>query len=359
MKKTLSLMALGLCFSPVANAKHKPMTMDCSQPMHATMSFCKQQAAEQAAQALPKETAQQASMVDHSKMDHSTMNHVAMTKEQAPTKTVDHSKMNHATMTMGKAPDKVPAKTMDHSKMNHAAAPAASIPVSDGSMAEDVPMPFPGAMHMDDDPVLSKLMINALEYRFGDNNENSLALDAEAWVGKDLNKLWLKADIESEDGEIAEAELQALYSRAIAPFWDFQVGVRKDFEPVSREWAVLGLKGTAPYQLDVDASLFFGKGGQVGARLNTEYELMLSQKTSLVPELGANFYTKDDQEAGIGSGLSDLDISLRLKHELKREFAPYIGINWSKSFGNKADMLKQSGEKTSDTQLALGVEAWF
>ena len=331
MKKTLSLMALGLCFSPVANAKHKPMTMDCSQPMHAAMSFCKQQAA----QVMPEETAKQMPTVDHSKMDHSTMNHAAMTKEQAPTKTVDHSKMNHA------------------------AAPAASIPVSDGAMAEDVPMPFPGAMHMDDDPVLSKLMINALEYRFGDNNENSLALDAEAWVGKDLNKLWLKADIESEDGEIAEAELQALYSRAIAPFWDFQVGVRKDFEPVSREWAVLGLKGTAPYQLDVDASLFFGKGGQVGARLNTEYELMLSQKTALVPELGASFYTKDDEEAGIGSGLSDLDMSLRLKHELKREFAPYIGINWSKSFGNTADMLKQSGEKTSDTQLALGVEAWF
>ena len=276
MKKTLSLMALGLCFSPVANAK--PMTMDCSQPMHAAMSFCKEQAA---------------------------------------------------------------------------------IPVSDGSLAEDVPMPFPGAMHMDDDSVLSKVMINALEYRFGDDSEKSLALDAELWVGKDINKLWFKTDIESEDGEVAEAELQALYNRAIAPFWDFQIGVRKDFEPVSREWAVVGLKGTAPYQIDVDASLFFGKDGQVGARLNTEYELMLSQKTSLVPELAANFYTKNDEEAGVGSGLSDLDISLRLKHEFKREFAPYIGINWSKSFGNTAEMLKQSGEKTSDTQLVLGFEAWF
>jgi copper resistance protein B len=110
---------------------------------------------------------------------------------------------------------------------------------------------------------------------------------------------------------------------------------------------------------DVDAALFFGKGGQVGARLKTEYEMMLTQKTSLAPSLGINMYSKDDLEAGIGSGLSNLDLSLRLKHEFKREFAPYIGVNWSKSFGGTADILEEEGEKTSDTQLLLGFEAWF
>lgn len=356
MKKTLSLIALGLCFSPATYAKHKPMTMDCSQPMHAKMSFCKKQAAKKAATEIKKETIK----VDHSKMNHSDMPTKKKTAKKVDHSTMDHSKMNHAAMSAEKPPaKKVDHSKMDHSKMDHNAMASAKIPVSDGSLAEDVPMPFPGAMHMEDDPVLGKLMIHALEYRYTDNETKGAGLDVEAWLGKDLHKFWLKTDLEYDDGKLEEAELQALYSRAIDPYWDFQVGVRKDFEPVSREWAVVGLKGTAPYMLDIDASLFFGKSGQVGARLNTGYEMMLSQKTVLAPELGMNFYSKDDEEAGIGSGLSDVNLSLRLKHEFKREFAPYIGVNWSKSFGGTADILKGDGEKTSDTQLLLGFEAWF
>lgn len=300
IKQTVSLIALGVSLSPSAYAAHKPVTMDCSQPMHAKMSFCKDQEAKPAAKA----------MVDHSKMDHAEMG-------------------------------------------------STKIPVSDGSMATNVPMPFPGAMHMEDDPTLSKLMIHALEYQYIDSDNDALTLDAEAWVGKDINKLWLKTDIEVTDGEVEEAELQVLYNRAIDPYWDFQIGVRKDFEPVSREWGVIGLQGTAPYMVDVDASLHIGKGGQIGARLNAGYEMMLSQKTVLAPELGATLYSKDDDEAEIGSGLSDVNLSLRLKHEFKREFAPYIGVNWSKSFGNTADLLEEHGEKTSDTKLLLGIEAWF
>ncbi|WP_211665152.1 copper resistance protein B [Leucothrix arctica] len=330
MKNTLSVVLLGLCISPAAFAKHKPMTMDCSQPMHAKMSFCKKQLAEKEAKA------KASAAVDHSKM-----NHAAMPAKTEPAAKIDHSKM-------------------DHSKMNHAAMPAVKIPVSDGALATNVPMPFPGAMHMNDDPTLSKVMIDSFEYQYSDSNNKSFALDAEAWLGKDLHKLWLKTDIEADDdGELEEAELQALYSRAIDPNWDIQVGVRKDFEPVGREWAVAGFKGTAPYMIDVDAALFFGKSGQVGARLKTEYELMLTQKTALAPSFDVNFYTKDDPEISIGSGLSDANISLRLKHEFKRNFAPYIGINWSKSFGDTADFLKDEGEETSDTQLLLGVEAWF
>ena len=349
MKKTISVMVLGLCISPAAFAKHKPMTMDCSQPMHAKMTFCKDLAAKEAKKktmamdrsSMPtpvkKETV---GKMDHSKMDHSKM---------------DHSKMNHATA----ATKKKAAAKVDHSKMNHAAMPEMKIPVSDGSLSEDVPMPFPGAMHMEDDPTLFKLMVDSLEYQYTDSSNDSLALDAEAWVGKDLHKLWFKTDVESSDGKLEEAELQALYSRGIDPYWDFQVGIRKDFEPVGREWAVVGLKGTAPYMFDVDAALFFGKGGQVGARLKAEYEMMLTQKTVLAPSLGVNLYAKDDLEAGIGSGMSDLGLSLRLKHEFKREFAPYIGVSWSKSFGGTADILEEEGEETSDTKLLLGFEAWF
>ncbi|RVU81573.1 copper resistance protein B [Leucothrix sargassi] len=357
IKQTVSLIALGVSLSPSVYAAHKPVTMDCSQPMHAKMSFCKDQEAKPAAKA----------MVDHSKMDHSKMNHAAMATAKPAAKAMvdhskmDHSKMDHAAMATAKPAAKamVDHSKMDHSKMNHAEMGSTKIPVSDGSMATNVPMPFPGAMHMEDDPTLSKLMIHALEYQYIDSDNDALTLDAEAWVGKDINKLWLKTDIEVTDGEVEEAELQVLYNRAIDPYWDFQIGVRKDFEPVSREWGVIGLQGTAPYMVDVDASLHIGKGGQIGARLNAGYEMMLSQKTVLAPELGATLYSKDDDEAEIGSGLSEVDLSLRLIHEFKREFAPYIGVNWSKSFGNTADLLKEHGEKTSDTKLLLGIEAWF
>ena len=364
MKVKLSVMVLGLCISPAALAKHKPMTMDCSQPMHAKMTFCKDLAAKEAKQKAT-EAAKKNTTVDHSKMDHSKMNHAPAPAKKATAAKVDHSKMDHSKMNHAPAPAKkataakVDHSKMDHSKMNHAPAPEMKIPVSDGALAENIPLPFPGAMHMEDDPTLYKLMIDSLEYQYTDSDIDSLALDAEAWVGKDLHKFWLKTDLESEDGKLEEAELQALYSRALDPYWDLQLGIRKDFEPVSREWAVVGFKGTAPYMFDVDAALFFGKGGQVGARLKTEYEMMLTQKTALAPSLGINMYSKDDLEAGIGSGLSDLDFSLRLKHEFKREFAPYIGVNWSKAFGGTADILEEEGEKTSDTQLLLGVEAWF
>ncbi|MBU0656982.1 MAG: copper resistance protein B [Gammaproteobacteria bacterium] len=214
-------------------------------------------------------------------------------------------------------------------------------------------------MHMGDDPTLTKVMINQLEIRQADQGDNPLAWEAEAWIGKDLNKLWLKTEGESVGGNTEEAEVQALYSRAIAPFWDVQAGGRKDFEPAGREWATVGVKGLAPYHFDVDAALFAGTEGRSAARLKGEYEIMLTQKTVLSPEAEINLYGKDDPEMGIGSGLADANVGLRLRHEFKREFAPYIGVNWSKKFGKTADFARDDGEKTQDTQFVAGVRLWF
>ena len=304
-----------------------------------------------------------ASPIVLAEMDHSQ--HQGM-KMEMPTdsakkpvkKSIDHSKhsmpmkpeikMDHSKHAM---PMKS-GKKMDHSKMNHKPA----IPVSDGSLDHDVPMPYKVAK-MEDDPILTKFMLDQLE--IGDGDGNPMSWEAEAWIGKDLNKLWLKTEGERVDGETEEAKVQALYSRAIAPYWDFQVGLRKDFKPEGREWGVLGLKGLAPYFFETDVALFAGKNGRTAARLQGEYELLLTQKTILSPEIEVNLYGKDDPAIGIGSGLSDVSVGLRLRHEFKREFAPYIGVEWTKKFGDTADFARDEGEDVSDTQIVAGIRAWF
>ena len=210
-----------------------------------------------------------------------------------------------------------------------------------------------------DDPLVYKVMIDQLETRITDG-PNPLVLEADAWVGYDLHKFWFKTDVERVDGETEEAEIQLLYSRAIAPFWDFQAGWRQDIKPKpNRDYLALAIKGLAPYLFEVDAALFIGESGQINARLDAEYEYMLTQKWVLAPELSMNLYRKDDEERGIGSGLSDMSLGLRLRYEIRREFAPYIGVNWNKQFGDTADFSEVEGEDTSDTQIVFGFRAWF
>ncbi len=210
-----------------------------------------------------------------------------------------------------------------------------------------------------DDPLLGKVMIDQLEVRDADEH-NLLVLDGQGWFGKDLQKLWFKAEVERKDSETEEAELQVLYSQAIAPFWDVQVGVRQDFQPTpSRTWAVIGLQGLAPYFFEIDTTLFIGESGRTALRLEAEYELLFTQRLILTPEVEVNLYGHNDADLGVGSGLSDIEAGLRLRYEIRREFAPYIGVNWNKSFSNTADFARSAGEKTDDVQWVIGVRAWF
>lgn len=210
-----------------------------------------------------------------------------------------------------------------------------------------------------DDPLLYKVMVDQLEMRSVDGAD-PLILEADAWIGYDLDKIWIKADVERTDGNTSEAELQLLYSRAISPFWDLQVGWRHNTKPEpDRDYLAIGVKGLAPYLLEVDSALFVGESGQVGARATAEYEHMLTQQWVLSPEVGVNFYSKDDEAAEIGSGLSDTSLGLRLRYEVKREFAPYVGVNWSKKYGQTADYARAEGETVEDTQWVAGIRFWF
>lgn len=210
-----------------------------------------------------------------------------------------------------------------------------------------------------DNPVLTRVIIDQLEIRNADGT-NPIALEAQAWIGKDLNKLWLKTDVERRDGETEEAEIQALYSRALAPFWDVQMGVRYDAKPTpSRTWGVIGVQGLAPYWFEIDTALFVGESGRTAARFSAEYELLFTQKLILTPSVEVNVYGQNDVETATGSGLSDAKAGFRLRYEIRRELAPYIGVNWNKKFGSTADVVQSRGEAVSDTELVVGLRAWF
>lgn len=210
-----------------------------------------------------------------------------------------------------------------------------------------------------DDPLLLTVIIDQFETR-DTTGANTFSWDAEGWLGKDLQKIWFKTDGERMAGNTDEAELQFLYSKAIARYWDFQLGVRYDFEPSpSRRWAAIGIKGLAPYFFDIDAALFIGDSGRTALRFEVEYELLLTQRLILTPDIEINLYGKNDPNVGIGSGLSDMEAGLRLRYEIRREFAPYIGVNWSRLVGNTADFARIAGESTSDAQFVIGLRAWF
>jgi len=212
---------------------------------------------------------------------------------------------------------------------------------------------------MEDDPVLVMGILDQLEMRdaFGDND---LSWAGQGWIGKDLKKLWFKTEGERTGGSTDEAELQFLYSKSIARYWEFQVGLRHDFKPSpSQSWAVIGVQGLAPYFFETEAALFIGDSGNTALRLESEYELLFTQRLILTPEIEVNFYGKDDPETGVGSGLSDIEFGLRLRYEIRREFAPYIGVNWLKLFGNTADYARFVGDDPSEAQLVVGLRGWF
>lgn len=213
---------------------------------------------------------------------------------------------------------------------------------------------------MGDDPILTKVMIDQFEVRVSDGS-NSLGLEADAWMGKDLHKAWFKLDIEKTGTEYEQVELQALYSRAVSTYWDLQMGLRHDAKPAgeTRDWAVIGIRGLAPYYFDVDAALFVGTHGQLALSVNTEYEVMLTQRLVLSPELQVNLFSQNDSAVDQGSGLSDIELGLRLGYEIRREIAPYIGVNWERKFGQTARYARSVGEKTDDLQIVVGFRAWF
>jgi len=191
--------------------------------------------------------------------------------------------------------------------------------------------------------------------------DGSLLWDAQGWYGGDVNKLWIKTEgeISLEEDEIEDAEIQALYSRAISSFWDLQAGIRYDLEPKGRTHAVLGVQGLAPYWFEIDAAAFVSTDGDVSASVEAEYELLLTQRLILQPRIEVELSAQDIPELGIGSGLVAIEPGVRLRYEIKREFAPYIGVEWQKEFGDTADFSRAEGGDPDKFVAVIGLRTWF
>lgn len=272
--------------------------------------------------------------MDHSQMDHSKMEGM----DHGSMEGLDHSKMGDMKMQGGSAPPD--ARDPDYSDG-----------VSPGSMT--------GMQGMHGESSVGMVLFDRLEQFHGDG-ANGQAIGAQAWYGTDLSKLWFKFDGERSGGHLGASRAELLWDRPVSAYWDVQVGARHDFgEGPGRNWAAFGFQGLAPYWFDVQATAYVGESGRTALRLEVEYDVLLTQRLILQPDLEANFYGKDDPSRDIGSGLSDVEFGLRLRYEITRKFAPYFGVVWSKKFGQTADYVQAVNEDVNDTQLVAGLRLWF
>lgn len=312
------------------------------------------------------EAAPDHSAIDHSGMDHSGMDHSAMGHDPTPPTEPDHSAMDDNRMDHG---------AMDHSAMGHGElAGEADIP--------ETPPPaeaFSGPLHAADAFVGAETMAASrasvtrsvsgmtvfwlqgerVEYRAREGSDGHL-WDLQGYYGGDIDKVWFKSEGEGSFGEKAKsAEIQALWSHAIGPWWDLQTGIRQDLTGPGRTHAVVGVQGLAPYIFEVDAAAFLSNKGDLTARIEAEVDQRITQRLILQPRAEINLSAQDVPELGIGAGFDSAELGLRLRYEFAREFAPYVGIEQEWKLGGSADYARAEGEDASVTNYVVGLRFWF
>lgn len=222
------------------------------------------------------------------------------------------------------------------------------------------PVPSDWPSPIDDNRILNRIIFDQLEGRTS-GPDTAFRWDGQGWVGTDRNKLWLKSEGTVSRGRVGDGDTEALYDRPIPRlrYFDWQGGVRVDLDSGPRRtWGAVGIEGLAPYYFDFEPTLYFRDGGHMAARVAGSYNMLITQRLILQPQLEMNFYNKDDPARGLGSGLSDLDSGLRLRYELSRKLAPYIGFTYSGTFGNTAEYARQSGRPVHAPRLVFGVRIW-
>lgn len=204
-----------------------------------------------------------------------------------------------------------------------------------------------------------KITFDLAEYQFRDGKDG-YRWEAEAWLG-DLNRFVFRSKGEGTFGSgVDQAEVQALYSKAIDPWWNLQVGLRQDIRPrPARTWATFGVEGRAPYLFDVQAAAFLSEKGQLTGRIEGSYDQRITQRLILQPRVELDLAAQDMPEQRIGAGLSTAEFGLRLRYEIRREFAPYVGINWTWAAGKTADYARADGHGPSERSLVAGIRFWF
>ncbi len=193
-------------------------------------------------------------------------------------------------------------------------------------------------------------------------SDNEFRWDGEAWAGTDMNKLWLKSEGFVNSGVISDGDQEALYDRPIPRmrYFDAQAGVRADLDSgPKRVWGAVGIEGLAPHFFEFEPTFYFRDGGHLAARIQGSYDLLLTQRLIVQPQLEMNFYSKQDPARGIGTGLSDIDTGIRLRYELSRKFAPYFGFAYDGTFGSTATFARQAKGSVANPRFVFGIRFWY
>ena len=278
---------------------------------------------------------------------------------------MDHSQMQGMDHSQMQGMDHSQMQGMDHSKME------GMQPAKQPQTQSRTPIPpltdadraavynAPGGHEVHDTAINSFFIFEKLEWQDADDG-SALNWEAQGWIGGDVDRLWLRSEGERTNGKTEEAEVQALWGHSISPWWDLVGGVRQDFKPGDPQtWAAFGIQGLALYNFEAQATAYLGEGGQTAARLEGDYDILLTNKLILQPTAEFNFYGKNDPQRGVGSGLSESEVGLRLRYEVRPQFAPYVGVTWNRAYGRTADYAREEGEDNNEARLVLGVRVWF
>ena len=214
-------------------------------------------------------------------------------------------------------------------------------------------------MQMDDARPFATLSFDELEAR-DTHSGTAAAWDSEGWYGGDYNKIRLRSEGERLNGVTSDASAELLWDRIVTRWWSLQLGARHDFgNGPGRTWAAVGIEGTAPYGIATQATVYVGEEGRTAARLKLEYDLYLTQRWILRPKVELNVYGSADSERHLGAGLSDAQIGIRMRYEFRREFAPYVGLDWLRLAGSTSELRRAAGGSASDLQFVAGLKFWF
>jgi copper resistance protein B len=209
------------------------------------------------------------------------------------------------------------------------------------------------------DAITALWLLERLEWQDADDGE-AMSWDASGWTGGDVDRLWWRTEGERSGGATRRAEVQLLWGHAVGPWWELVAGLRQDFKPGSPQtWGAVGVQGMLLYSLEAEATLYIGEGGQTAARLEGEYDILLTNRLILQPTAEVNLYGRNDPGRSIGRGIADVEAGLRLRYEIRREIAPYIGVSWTRLYGETADLARAGGGSVEDARLVVGIRAWY
>ena len=238
---------------------------------------------------------------------------------------------------------------------------SAQLPSMQGSDQQPPGLPTTETMPpVMDNRIFGHVLFDQLEGRTDGRNVN-FKWDGQAWLGTDYDKLWVKSEGSYQhDGKVDDGRTELLYDRAITTYFDLQGGIRSDIDSQpTRNWAAFGAQGLAPLFFDLEATGYISDQGHLAARIQASYDLLITQRLILQPEVEVNFYSKSDFSRRMGAGLSDIDAGLRLRYEITRKFAPYLGVAYSGKFGQTSNLARRAGENTGDVRLVFGIRTWL